>query len=208
MNSFQQFRLDDINQCLWQGETRLSIMPKPFAVLRYLIENAGRLVTQDELLAAVWPDAYVQPEVLRRYILEIRRVLGDDAKTPRFIETLPKRGYRFVADVTAASLVPFPEAITTATRLVGRESSMAELHRYLKNALGGHRQVVFVVGEPGIGKTSLVDAFQQAASVITGVFVARGQSMEGFGGKEAYYPILEALGQLARDKSRRSEEHT
>ena len=64
-------------------------MPKPFAVLTYLVEHAGRLVTHEELLAAIWPDTYVQPEVLRRYILEIRRVLGDSAETPRFIQTFP-----------------------------------------------------------------------------------------------------------------------
>ena len=80
MRVFQPFRLDDINQCLWRGDTRVSLMPKPFAVLRYLVEHAGRLVTQDELLTAIWPDTYVQPEVLRRYILEIRRVLGDGAR--------------------------------------------------------------------------------------------------------------------------------
>src|SRR5215813_9904270 len=186
MKSFRQFRLDELNQCLWRGETRIAIMPKPFAVLRYLVENAGRLVTQDELLGAVWPDAYVQPEVLRRYILEIRRVLGDNAKTPKFIETLPKRGYRFIADVTAEGSLRAPEVFTIATRLVGRESSMSELDGYLKNALRGRRQIVFIVGEPGIGKTSLVDAFQHEASKISGVVVARGQSVEGFGGKEAY----------------------
>jgi DNA-binding winged helix-turn-helix (wHTH) protein/tetratricopeptide (TPR) repeat protein len=202
MKTFQQFRLDNTNQCLWQGETRVSIMPKPFAVLRYLVENAGRLVTQEELLEAIWPDAYVQPEVLRRYILEIRRILGDDAKTPNFIETLPKRGYRFIADVTAENAVGLPEAIGATRTLVGRESSLAELDGYLKNAMRGSRQIVLVVGEPGIGKTSLVDAFQSKASVMGGVFVARGQSVEGFGGKEPYYPILEALGQLARDRWR------
>ena len=74
-------------------------MPKPFAVLKYLVEHAGRLVVPDELLEAIWPDTHVQPEVLRRYILEIRRVLGDQAATPRFIETLTKRGYRFIAEV-------------------------------------------------------------------------------------------------------------
>ena len=78
-------------------------MPKPFAVLTYLVEHAGRLVTHEELLAAIWPDTYVQPEVLRRYILEIRRVLGDSAETPRFIQTFPKRGYQFVAPVTDES---------------------------------------------------------------------------------------------------------
>jgi len=97
---FQPFRLDVTNQCLWRGELRIPLMPKPFAVLQYLVEHAGRLVTQDELLAAIWPETHVQPDVLRRYILEIRRVLGDQAEAPRFIETLTKRGYRFIAEVT------------------------------------------------------------------------------------------------------------
>ena len=64
--------------------------------------------------------------------------------------------------------------------------------------MGGRRQLAFVVGETGIGKTSVLDAFQRSASANTGVSVARGQSVEGFGGKEPYYPLLEALGQLAR----------
>jgi DNA-binding winged helix-turn-helix (wHTH) protein/tetratricopeptide (TPR) repeat protein len=97
MASFPPFRLDSVNQCLWRGETRISLMPKPFAVLTYLVEHSGRLVTHEELLAAIWPDTFVQPEVLRRYVLEIRRVLGDSAETPRFIRTFPKRGYQFIA---------------------------------------------------------------------------------------------------------------
>jgi DNA-binding winged helix-turn-helix (wHTH) protein/tetratricopeptide (TPR) repeat protein len=202
MRVFQPFRLDDTNQCLWRGETRVSLMPKPFAVLRYLVDHAGRLVTQDELLTAIWPDTFVQPEVLRRYILEIRRVLGDRATKPRFIETLPKRGYQFIADVTSDRPASPVQASPPPTRLVGRASVLADLDRYLGQALRGRRQIVFVVGEPGIGKTSLVDAFQRTAAGDATVRVARGQSVEGFGGKEAYYPIFEALGQLARGTSR------
>jgi DNA-binding winged helix-turn-helix (wHTH) protein/tetratricopeptide (TPR) repeat protein len=198
---FPPFRLDVVNQCLWQGDTRVSLMPKPFAVLRYLVEHAGRLVTQDELLTAIWPDTFVQPEILRRYILEIRRVLGDDAEAPRFIETLPRRGYQFIAPVRNDNVVDLAATVTSASKLVGRESVLLELDGYLRNTLRGQRQLVFVVGEPGIGKTSLVDAFQRACATIDGVAVARGQSVEGFGGKEAYYPILEALGQLARSPS-------
>jgi DNA-binding response OmpR family regulator len=77
MWQFSPFRLDVVNQALYRGDTRVPLMPKPFAVLQYLVEHAGRLVTQDELLTAIWPETYVQPEVLRRYVLEIRRVLGD-----------------------------------------------------------------------------------------------------------------------------------
>src|SRR5215470_16042268 len=127
MKSFQAFRLDEVNQCLWRGDTRVSLMPKPF-------------------------------EVLRRYILEIRRALGDQAGGPRFVETLTKRGYKFIAPVTES--LDGGSAVAIETKLVGRQSALNELDEYLRNALHGHRQVVFVSGETGIGKTSLVDAFQ------------------------------------------------
>ena len=103
MKAFQSFRLDSANHCLWRGEERAQITPKAFDVLRYLVENAGKLVTQDELLEALWPETYVNQEVLRKYILEIRKVLGDRPEKPAFIETVTKRGYRFIAPVVDES---------------------------------------------------------------------------------------------------------
>jgi TolB-like protein/DNA-binding winged helix-turn-helix (wHTH) protein/Flp pilus assembly protein TadD len=100
MKSFGSFRLDTPNHCLWSGEERVRIAPKAFDVLRYLVENPGRLVTQDEILEALWPETYVNPEILRKYILDIRKILGDRSDKPVFIETVTKRGYRFVAPVT------------------------------------------------------------------------------------------------------------
>src|ERR1700730_2427211 len=102
MREFPPFRLDTVNQCLWRhgdagNDERISLSPKAYAVLCYLVEHAGRLVTQEELLEALWPDTFVQPEVLSRHILDIRRALGDHPKNPLFIETLPKRGYSFIA---------------------------------------------------------------------------------------------------------------
>src|SRR3954453_23845785 len=99
MRRFKSFRIDSANQCLWGGEARVELTPKAFGVLRYLVEHAGRLVTQEELLAALWPATYINPEVLRKYILKIRRALGDRPDKPTFILTLPKRGYQFVAPV-------------------------------------------------------------------------------------------------------------
>jgi TolB-like protein/DNA-binding winged helix-turn-helix (wHTH) protein/Flp pilus assembly protein TadD len=99
MKSFKTFRLDTVNHLLWRNSDRVPIAPKVFDVLAYLIEHAGRVVTQDEILEAVWSETYVNPEVLRKYILEIRKVLGDRPDEPEFIETLPKRGYRFIAPV-------------------------------------------------------------------------------------------------------------
>ena len=101
MKSFLGFQLDPKNHSLFRGEERLQITPKAFDVLCYLVEKAGSLVTQDELLEALWPNTFVNPEVLRKYILEIRRVLGDRPGHPIFIETVTKRGYRFIAPVTA-----------------------------------------------------------------------------------------------------------
>ena len=207
MKTFGVFRLDVVNQCLWREDARVSLMPKPFAVLRYLVEHPGRLVTHDQLLGAVWPDTYVQPEILRRYILEIRRALGDSAASPQFVQTFPKRGYQFIASVQddqgvaeRASIVPTMPVVSA--RLVGRGSALADLERCLLVALTGRRQIVFVVGEPGIGKTSLTDAFRAAGAAMADVTVIRGQSVEGFGGKEPYYPLLEAIGQLARGPSK------
>ena len=99
MIEFQPFRLDRENQCLWRGAERIILAPKAFSMLEYLVQRAGRLVTHGELLEALWPDSFVQPDVLKSHILDIRHVLGDDAKKPKFIATQQRRGYRFIAQV-------------------------------------------------------------------------------------------------------------
>ena len=77
MKVFEPFQLDTVNHCLWRAGERMPLTPKAFDVLRYLVEHADRVVTQDELLEALWPETYVNPEGIRKYILEIRKVLGD-----------------------------------------------------------------------------------------------------------------------------------
>jgi len=114
MKSFLSFRLDTADHSLWRGEERVQITPKAFDVLRYMVENPGRLVTQDELLEALWQDTYVNPEVLRKYILEIRKVLGDRPSEPQYIATVTKRGYRFIAPVTDQSTGDAPGAPPSA----------------------------------------------------------------------------------------------
>jgi DNA-binding winged helix-turn-helix (wHTH) protein len=202
MMEFTPFRLDTVNQCLWrrknaENDERVSLPPKTYAVLKHLVEHAGQLVTQNELLEALWPDTFVQPEVLKSHILDIRSRLGDSAKNSRFIETLPRRGYRFIAPVND----PTAEAKLTpeipSGKLVGRNSALAELRKYLGRSLQDHREILFVTGELGIGKTTLADEFlRRTAADLPSARVARGQCVEGYGGKEAYYPMLEALSQL------------
>jgi DNA-binding winged helix-turn-helix (wHTH) protein/tetratricopeptide (TPR) repeat protein len=199
VKAFGSFRLDTVNHCLWRDDERAPLTPKAFDVLRYLVEHGERLVTPDELLEALWPETYVNPEGIRKYILEIRKVLGDRSGQPTFIKTFPKRGYQFMAAVVVQRTVASTVAPHELSRnMVGRHEGLARLNEYLQLALSGRRQVVFVTGEAGVGKTTLVDAFQQQAARHSGLRVARGQCIEGFGGIEAYYPMLEAIGSLLR----------
>src|SRR5215470_10098039 len=129
MKVFHSFRLDSLNQCLWRGEQRIPITPKAFDVLRYLVDHAGRLVTQEEMLEALWPDTYVNQEVIKKYILGIRKVLGDSHGKPVFIETFPRRGYQFVAKVIEESGAA-PSALPSTApgnKMVGRETALTEL---------------------------------------------------------------------------------
>src|SRR5215468_8086197 len=199
MKVFQSFRLDPVNQCLWRGEQRVLLTPKAFDVLRYLVEHSGRLVTQNELLEALWPETYVNPELIKKYILGIRKVLGDQHDNPIYIETLPKRGYQFIAPVTEyVAEEPQDLLSRVASKMVGRAGPMGELQAAFKKAVRGQRQIILVAGEPGIGKTTLVDSFHRHISRQGNVRTARGQCVEGFGGKEPYYPMLDALGQVMR----------
>ena len=127
MKLFHSFRLDTTNQCLWRDDKRLAIPPKVYDVLRYLVENPGRLITQEELLEKLWPDTYVNPEVIRKYILEIRRILGDRLDKPEFVETQPKRGYRFVASVRDAEPVDQSDRLTS--NQVAENGSEQEMSR-------------------------------------------------------------------------------
>jgi DNA-binding winged helix-turn-helix (wHTH) protein len=116
------------------------------------VDRAGQLVTQDELLNAVWRDTYVQSQAVKRHILAIRTALGDNPKAPLFIETLPRRGYRFIAAVReSTSTVHSPALKPAQGELVGRNRVLNELQGYFQNALDGQRQIIFITGEPGIG---------------------------------------------------------
>src|SRR6266849_266796 len=157
MREFPPFRLDTGDQCLWRGdglaEERILLAPKTFAVLRYLVEHPGRLVTHDELFEALWPKTYVQPEVLKSHIAAIRTGLGDGAGNPRCIETLSRRGYRFIAPVRegasarASRTTNLPEAVS---ELIGREAELGAV-----TALATEHRLVSLVGAGGIGKTRL-----------------------------------------------------
>jgi DNA-binding winged helix-turn-helix (wHTH) protein/alpha-beta hydrolase superfamily lysophospholipase len=99
--AFGPFRLEPTEGRLTRGEEVVALRPKVFDTLLVLVRNAGRLVEKDELMAAVWPDAVVEEGNLAHNVSTIRKALGGGRVDQSFIETVPKRGYRFVAEVTA-----------------------------------------------------------------------------------------------------------
>ena len=208
---FGPFRLDLRDERLRRGQAVLLLQPKPFAVLRCLVTQAGQLVTKDALLEAVWPETAVSDSVLTAAIRHLRRALADPARTPQFIETVHRRGYRFIAPVAAAepasgepqTAEPWrprpPVAPVHADIFVGRQGELTQLHQWFRTALQGKRQLVVIAGEPGIGKTALVDTFVAQVSTAEALRVGHGQCVESYGAGEPYLPMLEALGRLGRE---------
>lgn len=155
VQAIPQFTIDRPNQLLWRGELPIKVPPKVFQLLAYLRDNPGRILEYEELLDAVWPREFVQPEILKTYIKTIRRLLEDDAQTPHFIETRPRSGYSFIGELPERG----GKGGAAPSRLIGREDALAKLREAQRAAADGERRIVFVVGEAGIGKTRAIDEF-------------------------------------------------
>ncbi|HKA20549.1 MAG TPA: AAA family ATPase [Blastocatellia bacterium] len=210
---FDPFYLDLANHCLWQDSQATKLRPKAFELLNYLLGHPGQLVTKEELLDAVWPETFVGEAVLKVTIRQIRAALDDDPKSPRFIETAHRRGYRFIAQITDTEHIdPKTEEIRGhkinsaalartlyfPLEVVGRDKPLSLMKSRLERARSGERQIIFVTGEAGIGKTALVDTFTRSIAFDGNVRVCRGQGLEQYGTSEAYLPVLEAMGRLCR----------
>jgi predicted ATPase/DNA-binding winged helix-turn-helix (wHTH) protein len=192
--AFDTFRLDLLDERLWDGDRNVRLGRKALAVLARLLSQPGRLVSKDDLLASGWPDTAVSDAVLTTAMRELRQALGDEARIPRYIATVHGRGYRFIGPVAERFGNPEPSGL-----LVGRDVEWDHLREWHAAAREGSRRIAFISGEAGIGKTALVDAFVSEAAGNGNVLVGRGQCIEHYGAGEAYLPILEALGRLGRD---------
>lgn len=142
------------------GTQRLHLTPRSFAVLVCLVDRAGQLVTKSQLHRLVWRGAEVSDGALVVCVRELRKALGDDARVPRYIETVHRRGYRYVGPALAeASSADVIECAAVMPEVIGRDAELARLHACYQTACTGKAQMVFVAGEPGIGKTTLINAF-------------------------------------------------
>ena len=178
---FGPFRLDPPNECLWRGAKEIRLHPKAFGLLRYLLDHPGQIAMKETLLETIWPGVHVTEAILSVYIAEIRKALGEDPRKPVFIETLHRRGYRFIAPITIdrqpelsqslarseASIKPIMREAATAIGaepIIGREKDLSFLLEKLEAALHGTGSVVFTTGPAGIGKTRLARELRHHAT--------------------------------------------
>src|SRR5262245_60862358 len=166
---FPPFVLDHAAECLRRDGEAVHLRPRTWNVLCYLVERPGQLVTKDDLLDSVWSDAIVSEGTLTNSIRELRAALGDDARSPRYIETVHRRGFRFVAELAPAESQPAATAspprpaatahpagtaavVVPAPVFVGRRSEVDRLLQLAREASAGSMRIVLVRGEAGIGK--------------------------------------------------------
>ncbi len=200
--AFGLFRFNPRTGELWRDGSEVKLTPRAAAVLHLLAERAQELVTKQDLLERVWSGMAVGDDALTSCIQELRGVLGDDARHPHYIETRHRRGYRLMVPATVdeqcgAAAPPRQVASPEPSRLVGRVAEFGELARAFDQARSGRRQIIFISGEPGIGKSSLADAFLEQLRTSQTVKIAHGQCLDHHGVGEPYLPLIEALTRLA-----------
>src|SRR5262249_27871132 len=143
--------------------------------------------------------------VLKVAIRQIREALHDDPKSPRYIDTAHRRGYRFIGPLEACAPLIRNQKPRNETDIpqgvVGRETALARMQSWLEKVRSGERQVAFVTGEAGIGKTALVDTFERSIAWDRNIRIGHGQCLEQYGTGEAYLPVLDAVGRLCREQS-------
>jgi DNA-binding winged helix-turn-helix (wHTH) protein len=159
---FGDHELDEGLFRLRRAGRTIVIQPKVLSLLLYLVRNRDRVVSKDEILAAVWPDVVVTHNSLMRAVSLARSVIGDRDRKPPAIATVPRRGYRFQGTVVerAASSAPVEDV---PADYVGRASLVERLGVRLDAALGGHGGLILLVGEEGIGKTRTAEVLAARA---------------------------------------------
>ena len=191
-------RLDLRAGRMWKGEQSIELRPKPWNLMLYMARRPGELLSKQELMDAVWPDTVVTESSLNQAVRELRKALGDDARSPRFIETVHRRGFRLLAPEDYTPLARADEEPQPPAPLFGRSTELEILGNALETTRAGHTQLVFITGEPGIGKTTLVRHFLGGLNQASDLALGWGQCYDLHGESEAYLPILEGIDRLAR----------
>jgi DNA-binding winged helix-turn-helix (wHTH) protein len=194
--SSSRLRIGDLvllpaEQKLLRAGVEVRLDPKSWRIFEVFVARAGQIVAKDDLLAEAWPDTVVSEAALTTALKRLRTALGDDARSPRYIETIHRRGFRFIAAVEPESS---PASGSSSHTIRGRDDELARLAAARLAADEGLCQVFLVTGEMGIGKSTLIDTF--ADSLPPAWRILRCQCVEQYGSREPYMPLLEAVEEL------------
>jgi len=208
------YRLDSSLGELTSDGVRVPLQPRAFALLRFLVENVGRIVTREELVDAVWEGVSVSADAVRYAMKELRRGLGDSASAPLFIETVARRGWRFRGAAVRVSTegwilegrsvdasIDGRQSSVDREPFVGREGEVGALHDLLSRAQAGRRGMLFVEGEPGIGKSRLVSAFLETANRQSNTICVRAEIAEHVGPGMPYAPLFDVLERIVAGRT-------
>jgi predicted ATPase len=199
---FDDFRVDTGQFLLCRMGLSSPITPTVFRILVLLLEHAGEVVTKEQLVKHIWPDSFVEEGNLNRNVSTLRKALGEKPSDHRYIETVPKLGYRFSAPVrtlpyrgSCASARKCPAALVE--QIVGRDAELQQLRSAFELASNGHGNFIGIAGDVGIGKTALVDAFLQDLVQDDQSFqLARSRCSESLIEHEPFMPWIEGLSGL------------
>src|SRR5215475_3664833 len=206
--AFDIFQLDIARHRLWRGEREIPLRPKSWDLLCYLVARPGVLVAKEILHREIWPDTAVSDDALTKVIAELRQALGDNPQAPRLIETVHRRGFRFIAKIRSLDNAEpgaprtgglSPSTLALGRReppvpFVGRQPQLSTLQECLRLADQSERQIVFITGEAGIGKTTLTDEFVRVtAQRDPNLYLLHGRCIPQHGQREPYMPVLDAL---------------
>jgi predicted ATPase len=204
---FGAFEVDPGLYVLRRDGSDLDIQPKVLDLLLYLVARRDRVVPKEEILEALWPGIAATDDVLSRAIHAARQAVGDDGEQQSIIQTVRRRGFRFVAEVDSSqSPQPAPKRVGEEVRrapegpaFVGRESELQRLGEALDDANQGLGRIVFVSGEAGGGKTRLLEEFSRRAAA-TNLSIYSGWCWEGEGARP-YWPWVQILRALIATRS-------
>lgn len=196
---------------LISANSRVVLTKKDSEVLECLLRNTNDLVTKEIINKTVWANTVVSETVLRVCIKRLRKTLGDDCRSPSYIETIKGRGYRLLPPVQRLSLTSRqapqlsnnakhtdeakkkpPEPFSSVS-FVGRKYALEVLNKNLTEVLNGEARTVFVCGKAGMGKTELIKRFADSVTKNERVRILMGQGLKLAESREAYCPISSAL---------------
>jgi len=200
---FGGFQLNRAERVLLYEGQRVPLARKAVELLLWLVANPGQTLSKRALMDALWPDLAVHENSLPVAVHGLRRALAQRARGAPLIETVPRRGYRFVGAVacTGAPEVGAPAqgatVVSASVAFVGRAAELDRLLLIFERTRAGRGEVVFVSGEAGMGKSALVQRFVAALAARGETSrVATGRCLESYGASEPFLPFLEALGDL------------